>query len=525
MFSPKRGTVSSSNSPPQSSSSLTSPSRNLNKSSNQIKLSLSANASPAVSKSTIKGVKKLSLESPTQSSLSSGYTLTSPASYRKPNPTYSSPSRLITKSSPTAKPKQLLLHTANSNNSSLLTMPVPLSAAGNSSMKLKLTSSPSLSSTQPNPLGHSTVSSQPSISNHSTASNNINFDPPSPIASASPTQRRLKLSIAAAAATSASSSSKPIARKLESSYTIGSSSPSSEAKKMLFSPAYLRQQEEEKAKKLAAGKSSANSSSTSSRGSSAGQKSPQKSTISTISYNGGASVANYHLYQQQQQSSNSSTVDMTDEFDPFVFIKNLPPLSLAMKSRPSPLPRKAANAPRITLALDLDETLVHCSVQPISKAELTFQVNFNNTDYEVYVRTRPHMKQFLREVSKWFEIIIFTASQRVYADKLLNILDPTGEFIQHRVFRESCVCVGGNYLKDLHILGRDMNAVALVDNSVQAFSYQLSNGIPIESWFDDDNDEELLYLLPFLNKLKDAEDVRPLIRDTFKLEKIVANIK
>lgn len=175
----------------------------------------------------------------------------------------------------------------------------------------------------------------------------------------------------------------------------------------------------------------------------------------------------------------------------------------------------------ITLALDLDETLVHCSVQPIDNAELTFNVNFNGMDYEVYVRTRPHLEHFLRTVSQWFEIIIFTASQKVYADKLLNILDPKNEYIQHRVFRDSCVNVDGNYLKDLHILGREIPKVAIVDNSMQAFGFQVDNGIPIESWFDDDNDSELLSLIPFLRALKDSKDVRPLIRQTFRLNEFI----
>lgn len=213
-----------------------------------------------------------------------------------------------------------------------------------------------------------------------------------------------------------------------------------------------------------------------------------------------------------------------DEFDPFLFIKNLPPLSAAMRNRKSPIPKKSKRSPPITLALDLDETLVHCSVQPIEKAEMTFSVNFNGMDYEVYVRTRPHLRTFLETVAEWFEIIIFTASQKVYADKLLNILDPKRNLIKYRVFRDSCVCVDGNYLKDLHILGRDLKKVAIIDNSVQAFGFQLDNGIPIESWFDDENDQELLNLLPFLKQLKDLPDVRPLIRHTFRLQEFVNSL-
>lgn len=57
---------------------------------------------------------------------------------------------------------------------------------------------------------------------------------------------------------------------------------------------------------------------------------------------------------------------------------------------------------------------------------------------------------------------------------------------------------------------------------MQAFGFQLSNGIPIESWYDDRGDKELMTLLPFLEKLVDVDDVRPLIATTFKLDQLVA---
>lgn len=62
-----------------------------------------------------------------------------------------------------------------------------------------------------------------------------------------------------------------------------------------------------------------------------------------------------------------------------------------------------------------------------------------------------------------------------------------------------------------------------MDNSPHAYGYDLDNGIPIESWFDDPTDTELLKLAGFLRDIVDAEDVRPLIRNHFKSYELVHN--
>ena len=185
------------------------------------------------------------------------------------------------------------------------------------------------------------------------------------------------------------------------------------------------------------------------------------------------------------------------------------------------LPRKPRGAPKINLVLDLDETLVHCSVDPIADADLTFPVNFNGVNYQVYVRKRPYLDKFLAAIAGVFEVTVFTASQEVYAKRLLDLLDPKGQYIQHRLYRDSCLCVEGNYLKDLNVLGRDLTQTLLVDNSPHAFGYQIDNGVPIESWFDDRSDRELLKLAAFLDTLHGATDVRTLIRKKFNLAHLV----
>lgn len=221
-------------------------------------------------------------------------------------------------------------------------------------------------------------------------------------------------------------------------------------------------------------------------------------------------------------SQGSEEEEEEDEFNPYAFIKSLPSYENVKSLCPTAvLPAKDINAKPISLVLDLDETLVHCTVEACDNADLTFPVEFHGMTYQVYVRLRPHLTEFLEKICKKFEVIVFTASQQVYADALLDLIDPDHKYIKHRMFRDSCLSVEGNFLKDLNVLGRDLKKSVLVDNSPHAFGYQVDNGIPIESWFDDRSDTELLKLERFLTTLHGVEDVRTVVRQTFQTYKLI----
>ena len=164
-----------------------------------------------------------------------------------------------------------------------------------------------------------------------------------------------------------------------------------------------------------------------------------------------------------------------------------------------------------TLILDLDETLVHSSFTPFEKNDIVLEVDFEGVIYKIYVLVRPFAKEFLNNVSKYFEVVIFTASIPKYASPLLNILD-TEKNIKHRLYREDCTYINGLFIKDLKRLNRPLKDLIIVDNSPLAYAFNAENGLPIKTWYDNRNDTELNKIMPLLIFLSNVKDVRRYIQ-------------
>lgn len=266
------------------------------------------------------------------------------------------------------------------------------------------------------------------------------------------------------------------------------------------------------------------------------------------------SLASNDISFNHKASVLGRTVLISDEFDAWQFMKGLPDYKhVSHLCPPVALPPRSSNSLEHTLVLDMDETLLHCSVDEPSSTDRdpdhTFEVGFQGSKYLVHSWLRPHLHEFLDKVSENFEVVIFTASQAAYANVILDILDPgkfklrcfllqfllsllnfhplvftDNKYFHHRLFRESCIEVDGNLVKDLNVLGRDLSKVMMVDNSPHVFGFQIDNGIPIESWFQDMNmDDELHKLEWFLREIQLEDDVRPRIRDKFQVYQLIEN--
>ncbi|KAJ5074022.1 ctd small phosphatase-like protein [Anaeramoeba ignava] len=158
-----------------------------------------------------------------------------------------------------------------------------------------------------------------------------------------------------------------------------------------------------------------------------------------------------------------------------------------------------------TLVLDLDETLVHSSFDEIKSCDYQFDVCIENQDYTIFVQKRPGVDKFLSKVTKIFEVVIFTSSDSIYADEVIDYLDKKKR-IKKRLYRESCIQHRGYLVKDLSTLGRKIDEIIIIDNTPSSYLFQSANSIPITTWIDDPNDSELLKLIPFMEKLAVTKD-------------------
>lgn len=195
------------------------------------------------------------------------------------------------------------------------------------------------------------------------------------------------------------------------------------------------------------------------------------------------------------------------------------------------------------LILDMDETLIHAKFHNETYEELEQQClgyipgegegecdQFNlllgssNQHSDMYVRlnvkVRQHMEEVLQYLATLYEICVFTAGEQDYADAILDFIDEERTIIKHRLYRHHCVKAAPRvYIKDLRIIAdRELKDIIIVDNSVVSFIFNMSNGVPISDFRGQKNDDELMFMVSYLEEIFAAEDVRKPIAKTFKLE-------
>ena len=173
------------------------------------------------------------------------------------------------------------------------------------------------------------------------------------------------------------------------------------------------------------------------------------------------------------------------------------------------------NHKQYTLILDLGETLVHFKVNPENEGEGILKV-------------RPWVTEFLNEMVKFYEIIIFTGATQDYANLLIDAIDENKNYFDYRLYRQHMIILDNEFVKDLTRIGRPLDKVVIVDNMPQNFRLQKENGINIKSfWGEDIYDTALINLTTILTKIaQEGGDIRKGLekyRDEI-VEKVTSNL-
>ena len=194
------------------------------------------------------------------------------------------------------------------------------------------------------------------------------------------------------------------------------------------------------------------------------------------------------------------------------------------------------NIQKKLLLLDLDETLIHSEFRDSSNYKYLDKMKENSkcynrsfsyieNDYKYYfdIYFRPFLFDFLHEIKNYFELAIFTASSKRYADTIINYIDPNNEFFKFRLYRDACIPIQKYlFIKDLRIIkDYDPMNVILMDNSLYSFINQPSNGMLIYSFYSNHKDNELMHAKNFLIKyIFPSKDVRIEIEKWFHFSEL-----
>jgi TFIIF-interacting CTD phosphatase-like protein len=128
----------------------------------------------------------------------------------------------------------------------------------------------------------------------------------------------------------------------------------------------------------------------------------------------------------------------------------------------------------------------------------------------------------LDSVSRDFDLYFFTASERDYANQVIDAIAP-GTPQERRFFRDSCCTCAGYPVKDLRLLRRPLARVLIVDDIEGSAMFQPENLIRIAPWYGGEDDDVLASeLLPALTQCAAEHNLPAAFRDSVMRNKFRA---
>lgn len=180
----------------------------------------------------------------------------------------------------------------------------------------------------------------------------------------------------------------------------------------------------------------------------------------------------------------------------------------AFSTKPPTPPIRTCSRKKPLLVLDLDETLVHTTHEPIKNREHIYLAEFN-----YYVHQRPFLEYFLHSVADYFDIGIWSSGTDNYVDIVVNRIMPKNIepiFVFGRSMCQYRNVHGFNvYVKPLRILedfGYNLRKMLIIDDSPEKCVDNFKNAIIPKPFYCDNYDSELLDLFHYLESVYDSSD-------------------
>lgn len=153
-----------------------------------------------------------------------------------------------------------------------------------------------------------------------------------------------------------------------------------------------------------------------------------------------SNVVNPQDEEDEEEENELHKIHMLQSLQALQYMKNVPvpPIS-ELSDKMVFLPPPKQPHLKKTLIFDMDETLIHC-VDDIEEEnpQVVLDVVFDDGEIvDAGINVRPYAIDCLKAANELFQVIVFTASHKCYADVVLDHIDPTGELIQYRLYRDS----------------------------------------------------------------------------------------
>lgn len=140
------------------------------------------------------------------------------------------------------------------------------------------------------------------------------------------------------------------------------------------------------------------------------------------------------IEDEEEEENQAHKIHMLQSLQALQYLKTIstPPIE-ELKSKCINLPPYRNANIKKTLILDMDETLIHC-VDDIETEKPQHIIDVEFEDGEVVsagINIRPFVYECLNAAKEQFQVVVFTASHKSYADAVLNYLDPDNEFFEY----------------------------------------------------------------------------------------------